>query len=155
MHTNHPKEDPLVELGYEHRDVNYKLLTRAILIFFGFTAFAFGVGLLIYNAIHPVQDRSTQLSNASRKRALPQAPNPLLQNNVTAKTDLMLMRQAEDARLHGTGTNEDGQTVHIPIERAIDLTLERGLPKTGASVPAVTRGNTTDMRRDETPGGEL
>jgi hypothetical protein len=150
MRTDHPREDPLVELGYEIRDVNYKALRNAVVYFFIFAVFAFAAGLGIYNWMNPMERRQTQANNASVVRRIPGAPNPLLQNNVTAKTDMMLMRKEEDVRLHGTGYVDDARTrVHIPIDRAIDLIAERGMPATKADVPAVTRGNTTDERRSE------
>jgi hypothetical protein len=42
--------------------------------------------------------------------------------------------------LHGYGwVNEAGGVVHIPIERAMELTLQRGLPTRaeGAALPAL------------------
>jgi hypothetical protein len=92
------------------------------------------------------------LANVNKlNRAMPAAPNPILQQNVNSKTDLMRMRTAEDDRLNGTGPIEGTDKVHIPIERAMDLLVERGLPKTESDVPAVSQGNTTDGPRTVTP----
>ncbi len=147
MHTNHKREDPLVELGYEVRDIEYKPLIKGVVYFFAFTLATFIVGYWIYNAMNPLKQRQTQVNNASSTRRIPNYPNPLLQNNVTAKTDMMLMRKQEAQRLEGTGYVEGTNQgrVHIPVERAIDLLAERGLPQTGQDVPAVSRGNTTDQ----------
>jgi hypothetical protein len=144
MRTDHPKEDPLVELGYEIRDVNYKSLTKAVVIFFAFTIGSFGAGLVIYNVYYKADDRPTLASTARLNRRMPQPPNPLLQGNVNSKTDMMRLRQAEDARLHGTGHIEGTDRVHIPVERAMELLTERGLPATNKDVPAVSQGNTTE-----------
>jgi hypothetical protein len=58
---------------------------------------------------------------------LPQPPAPRLQTDPAA--DLAAVRQADTARLSGYGWVERTQgTVHIPIDRALALTLERGLP---------------------------
>ncbi|MGV3618084.1 MAG: hypothetical protein ACO1SV_22385 [Fimbriimonas sp.] len=144
MRTDHPKEDPLVELGYEIRDVNYKSLTKAVVIFFVFAIGSFTAGLIIYNVMNPLKNRQTQMSTSRLKRNLPQPPNPLLQGNVTSKTDMMRLREVEDLRLHGTGPIEGTDRVHIPVERAMELLVERGLPATSKDVPAVSQGNTTD-----------
>lgn len=144
MRTDHPKEDPLVELGYEIRDVNYRALGKAILYFFVFAAISFGFGMWYYGKANPDVNRRTVANINQLKRPMPASPNPILQQNVNSKTDLMRMRDDEDTRLHGTGAIEGTDKVHIPIERAMDLLVERGLPKTGADVPAVSTGNTTD-----------
>jgi len=154
MHTNHPREDPLVELGYEIRDVNYKSLYRTVIYFFIFAGASAFAGLLLYNWWYPPQSRSTAANAAGMARAMPGKNYPLLQDNVTSKTDIMDLRKGEAARLHGTGYVDDSHTkAHIPIDRAMDLLVERGLPKVSASVPAVTRGNTTDQVPDAAPAG--
>lgn len=146
MHTNHKREDPLVELGYEIRDVNYKNIRTSVLIFFGFAAFSFLAGLGLYNLWYKKENRLTEENLAKVARPLPQSPAPLLQNNVDAKTDIIALRRAEAARLGGTGYNEDNHaTVHIPIHRAIDLLSSKGVKPTGQEVPAVSTGNTTDQ----------
>lgn len=61
---------------------------------------------------------------------------------------LLMYREQEDAQLHGTNwvTNEKGQrvTVSIPIEDAMKLTLERGLP-TDAKAKVTVRHSTGDV----------
>lgn len=143
MHTNHPKEDPLVELGYEHRDINFKNLTRAITYFFVFTAICFAAGFWVYDVMHPMSNRQTKTSETSYAKFKPKAPNPLLQDNITAKADIMTMRQSEYARLHSTGPIEGAPgKVHIPVERAMDLIVERGLPETPETSTPQIRGTT-------------
>lgn len=144
MRTDHPKEDPLVELGYEVRDVNYRTLGKAVIYFFVFASASFGFGMFWYGRTNPEADRHRVTNIRDLNRPMPAAPNPILQQNVNSKTDLMRLRAMEDDRLHGTGPIEGTDKVHIPIERAMDLLVERGLPKTGAEVPAVSQGNTTD-----------
>jgi hypothetical protein len=158
MHTEKEHIDPdvLATMGYERRDVNVAGLRRAVFIFY-----AFALGSAIFAAVvlywgvtipflnvkvaDPYMERTTvQQKNdfANREsRILPQYPNPLVQNNVTAKVELHEMRQAEDDRLNGTGyLDESRSRVFIPIERAKQILLQRGLPKTG-SEGAVSRGN--------------
>lgn len=151
MRTDHPKEDPLVELGYEIRDVNYRALVKAVVYFFVFAAASFGFGMWFYGKANPEKNRHTLANVNKLNRPMPGENHPILQQNVNSKTDLMRMREAEDNRLHGTGPIEGSDKVHIPIERAMDLLAERGLPKTGAEVPAVSQGNTTDGPKTTTP----
>jgi hypothetical protein len=51
--------------------------------------------------------------------------------------DLREMRAAEQDRLNGYGwVDEGGRVVHIPIDKAIDVLLEKGVPTRGAEPPA-------------------
>ncbi|HEV2991911.1 MAG TPA: hypothetical protein VG759_25970 [Candidatus Angelobacter sp.] len=52
--------------------------------------------------------------------------------------DMNQLRSAEDAHLRSTGKNPDG-TVHIPIDRAMELLSKEGLPQvSGPFMPAVS-----------------
>lgn len=144
MRTDHPKEDPLVELGYEVRDVNYRTLGKAVIYFFAFAVASFAFGMYWYGRTNPKEDRQTLATIKNLNRPMPASPNPILQQNVNSKTDMARMRTREDEILHGTGPVEGTDKVHIPIDRAMELLVERGLPKTGAQVPAISQGNTTD-----------
>ena len=149
MHTNEPKEDPLVELGYEHRDVNIKAIRNAAMGYFTFTTVCFIVGAFLFWKWDP--QFSTEFQNAKLNLRIPAPPNPLLQSDVTAKTDIMQLRQHEDAVLTSTGWDEAHSNLHIPIDRAMDLILQHGLPVTTETVPAISKGNTTDQRKDAVP----
>ncbi|MDX2064621.1 MAG: hypothetical protein SFX74_02645 [Fimbriimonadaceae bacterium] len=158
MHTNEKREDPLVEMGYEVRDVNLKVLNQSVIGFFIFTFAMIFIswGVLFGFRIGPFQTPAMNLDYANKQsgynavRKVPQAPNPVLQTNVSAKTDMMDMRQAEASRLEGTGyLDASKERVHIPIDRAIELLAERGLPST-ADAPAITRGNDDSEMRVNT-----
>ena len=59
-------------------------------------------------------------------------PEPRLEDN--ERTEINDTRYAEEVRLNSSGWVDQGAGVaHIPIERAMQLTLERGLPEVGAS----------------------
>ena len=151
MHTKGPKEDPLIDLGYEPRDINIKAIHKALFWFFTFATVMFIVGAWIYANINPAF--SPKVIAQKEDLIIPKAPNPLLQTNVTNITDIMHLRQHETEVLTGTGwRDETHSAVHIPIDRAIDILAERGLPVTGADVPAVSKGNTTDERKTVAPG---
>ncbi len=56
-------------------------------------------------------------------------PGPQLQTH--AREDLLKLRAAEDATLNSYGwVDRKAGVIHIPIERAMELTAQRGLPAT-------------------------
>src|SRR4051794_34981012 len=58
---------------------------------------------------------------------LTDVPAPQLQ--IDPQQDLVALREAEAKRLSSYGwVSRDRNIVHVPIERALGLTLERGLP---------------------------
>jgi hypothetical protein len=149
MHTKGPKEDPLVDMGYEIRDVDYPMLRKATIYFFVFAFAMFFIGWYIFKWMNPVFAPGFQANTIGK---IPGKPIPLLQDNETNVTDIMALRQAETARLTSTGWADDAHTkVHIPIEKAIDLLVKEGLPVVGANTPAVSKGNTTGERKTTTP----
>jgi len=66
-------------------------------------------------------------------------PEPRLQPDDTR--DMDLFRQSEDKILHSySRVDANGETVRIPIERAMEIVAERGLPNFGGPAPnPVTR----------------
>ncbi|MBN9504048.1 MAG: hypothetical protein BGO01_19895 [Armatimonadetes bacterium 55-13] len=124
MHTD-DKVDPLVELGYEQKDIAPKNIFKATMIFFGFAFFAWGI---VYAGLHflghlnpPEVDVNTVMSSK-----IPAEPNPILQTNITAKTAIRDLRQHENEVLATSGDSEYAQGFkRIPIEQAIKLSAER------------------------------
>ena len=165
MHTE-KREDPLGEMGYEIRDINMPLIKKAVNYFFSFAVFCiifawlalFGTpwGVpklgpipLGFEGMNPMYARKDSGFNTVRR--VPAAPNPLLQTNVSAKTDLFKMRQAEDKHLHGTGYVEGKKDrVYIPIESAMDLLVKRGIGKAGSNPAAKSTGTTNDKMNVDT-----
>jgi len=72
-------------------------------------------------------------------RKLIEPPAPRLQ--VRPKADLLRLRASENERLESYGWADDSrQFAHVPIERAVELLVERGIPgwpraDTDASAP--------------------
>ena len=148
MHTE-KREDPLVELGYEVRDVNKKALMNGTIGFFIFAIVSSIAGFIIFRLMYPVGFEA----QTEPKRLLPQSPNPIVQSNITAKTDIMTVRQHEDQVLNAPAHWLDASRtkVAIPIDRAMEIIAERGMPKTNPEVPAVTKGHTPDAAIGENP----
>ena len=107
-------------------DVNIRVLTAWLAGFFGLLLLA----MLVVAGIFRVLDAGEVAGPASDsvfagRRILP--PEPRLQ--VLPVDDLQALQQAEQKRLHGYGwVKKESGVVHVPIDRAIDLLLERGLP---------------------------
>jgi len=152
MHTNEPKEDPLVDLGYDHRDVDYKRLTKAVIAFLSFGVGAALIGAAIYTNrfwVFQIPEPKPGI-NAELNRTTPPTGTPFIQDNVASKTDIMALRQAETKRMTGTGyTDESHQYVYIPVDRAMAMVAQRGVgnspaTQTGAQPATASKPVSTD-----------
>ena len=148
MHTE-KREDPLVELGYEVRDLNTKAIRIAAIGFFLFAVGSSVLGFGIFYLMNPAGFAKVEESN----RLLPQPPNPILQSNITSKTDIMDLRQKETKVLDAPmGWSDKAKTkLHLPIDMAMEIIAKRGVPITSPSVPAVSKGHTPDPAIGEKP----
>lgn len=158
-HQLDPEEDALAKMGYELEDVDYKKLGRSIFWFFGFVVFCGVAGVLVFVAFVGTDKLTNPPEQTSPfVKRLPAEPNPLLQTNVTARTDIEHLRREENALLHDAPTWVDKSkgVVRIPIDQAMDkfmaqvganpnakTTIESGAP------PKVTR-----LPEETTEGGE-
>ena len=147
MHTNHEPEDPevLKAMGYDRRDLNVPTIKKWTIITLVFSLFCFAISLPIYfwfingspvnaSAIKP-QPSKIRVVEADKN-------NPVLQDNITTKVDIMDMRQREDKILSTTEwIDQNKGKVRIPIDQAIKLIAKRGV-ETGNTVEAKTLGNT-------------
>lgn len=111
--------------GYEKRDVSVRgiawfavaMVIAAIVMHIGLWLFELGL-----NRIYP---QGPAASRIGRPRVEP--PPPRLQSSPAA--DLRELRAAEEAVLNSYGwINREAGVIRIPIERAMELTSERGLP---------------------------
>lgn len=140
MHEHEYREDPeelakAQRQGYEHRDVDTSRLGRAGVMFFLFTILSIVVSLGAMKAIFWIQNRDSLAyqSSPEPRRKLP--PGPLLQSNVSAKEDILKLREKERVRLSTTGIDAETGKKHIPIEQAIEILAARGLPVASTSTP--------------------
>ena len=134
MHTNEPRELQGVELGYDPRDIESKPVAKFFLYFFIFAVASFGLGALIY----------TRMDLGGRSNFDPRKPKiagPLIQGNITSKTDIMALRQYERKEMTTYEPLPNGKW-RIPVDRAIDLLGSRGLPAIASEAPAKSTGTT-------------
>jgi hypothetical protein len=120
--------------GYEKRDVNAKWI-------FGIVAFLLAAGLIMHFSLAGFMQRLSKKSLPTDRLAgfRDAAPAremrkdiPLLQ--IAPTDDLKKFRSQEDAELHTYGwIDRTSGVVRVPIERAMELVLERGLPTRAGS----------------------
>jgi hypothetical protein len=136
-HSNHGTHD-LATAGVEADNVNLR------------GVFGFGIGLAVVAIIVHItmlwmwKLEVNSIDAANPPRVFPlavlqderQPPEPRLQTN--PKQDLKDLRAAEDVILHNyTWVDRNNNIVRIPIDDAIKLTLQQGLPsRPAASAPA-------------------
>jgi hypothetical protein len=115
--------------AYEHTDANIGaivkfgiwLVVTALVVHLGMGLL---YGVLIEGAKEPVADRRYPLAPPDSV-ALP--PEPRLQ--ASPILEIERFRAAEERRLHEYGwVDKDAGVVHIPVEEAMRLTVQRGLP---------------------------
>ncbi len=135
MHE-HEQDDPEVlseieKLGYDPRDVPVeKTAVHAFFLFFS----CFVVGLIAWGIMAAIDryegTRTTGKQPLPERRSGPQDPYPLLQTNLTAKTDIHDLRAQEAAKTDTAGwVDKDKGVARIPVSAAIEKVLSEGLPQ--------------------------
>ncbi|MGA3235123.1 MAG: hypothetical protein ABSG03_02375 [Bryobacteraceae bacterium] len=123
------------ENRYEHRDVSFKALTKFAIGLIITTIFSVGLVLGMFQYLLHREGgvpASRVESPAQDARQLP--PEPRLED--TPATDLQEMRAAEDQVLHNyRWLDQSNGIVRLPIDRAMDLIAQRGLPARQESGP--------------------
>jgi hypothetical protein len=127
---------------YERSDADPRLI--------GAIALGTAVFLLLspwlLNEIYPSAKHSGGIAGP-----LPQPPPPRLQ--VRPKSDLERLRADERQRLDGVGwIDRQQQIAHIPIERAMQLLVNRGLPDWPKDQPNNSSGNSPSQSPASTGG---
>jgi hypothetical protein len=116
---------------HEQKDVDVvSLFTIAFLLFLSCVVIFFVVwGMMHYFKVHEPAKTAGQANLPVA--TVEEFPRPRLQ--VKAPLDLAKLRAAEDANLDSyRWIDRNSGTVRIPIDRAMQLLLERGLPDVGA-----------------------
>jgi hypothetical protein len=113
-------EDLLQELGYETQDIQYKKFGVYGMYFFGFFIFCVISGFVFMFFMSPTKLHGGKMADSVPKTDMPLAA-PLLQSNITARTDIMSLRRNEAAAMDSAGVIDKGHGVYrIPIDQAID-----------------------------------
>jgi hypothetical protein len=118
--------------NHERKDVDAPSLFTIAFVLFLFCLIIFLVvwGMMHYFKFHEPAKTAGQATLPLTSTG--QFPKPRLE--VKGPVDLAKLRTAEDADLNTYGwVNRDSGSVRIPIDRAMQLLLERGLPDVGAA----------------------
>lgn len=123
-----PQVDYLRKLGYEQRDVSLEALGKWLIglgIFIGATALVtYGIFKVF---VAPAIPAGKQEPGLTVPLPPPPPPNPALQPS--PRLDLRKWREEEDAAMNSFGwVDRRRGIVRIPVERAMDLLAEQGLP---------------------------
>lgn len=124
--TPHETTDAADNPGYERRDVRISALVwLALSVLLGTTAVFVVLWLLLGYLENQARRADPQLSPLAETDRPP--PAPRLQE--TPVEDLQALIQRDEALLTTYGwADKEQQTVRIPVSRAMDLAVERGLP---------------------------
>ena len=119
----------LEEMGYEHEDLQLDAAPKATIWFFVGVILSIIAGGIIFFMISPDAVAFQRTQTFREFRRMPEAPAPLLQTNRSAHEDIAKLKTAENAELHSFGWVDKAKGVaHIPVEEAMKMTLEEGLP---------------------------
>jgi hypothetical protein len=164
---NHKPEEVDTSLGYERSDVGVTgiiVFLASMAIFVVVTAVVcYGVGKVINARMNKEDGPNSKWTKTVDIRQLGDLPsNPAMQNKVAelmhqfpsprvqvdnGDQDIATLHAKEDLLLdHYTWVNESKGTVRIPIERAMELIAQRGLP---VAPPAKTQPLMTGDTRPE------
>lgn len=127
MHTREEEpQDPTKK--YDTRDLPMGGVIKGVVAFFVFTIIMGPAGCLALKSVggnvgapyfgHEPIPVADEADFGSRK--IPKEPNPLLQNNITAATDMHNLRRRENLILKNGGVNPTTKKQTIPIEKAIE-----------------------------------
>ncbi|MBX7258201.1 MAG: hypothetical protein K1Y02_17700 [Candidatus Hydrogenedentes bacterium] len=138
MHKNH-HDSPSHNPGYETRDVKGKQVFWSLAVLSVITVICIFIAVWIFNFFDKDLPSSAAVvpSVAGKERILP--PEPRLQ--AMPPLDLKKYNADQLAAVTTYGwVDKNAQRLHVPIELAIDLTAQRGLPhiNPGDPLPAVT-----------------
>ena len=140
--------------SYEHTDANvwavvkfsFWLVITALVVHVGVGVM---YGALISQAKEPEADRRYPLAT-SKSATLP--PEPRLQESPSREVEHFRAIEEQRLRAYGWVDKEKG-VVHIPIEEAMRLTVERGLP--ARSTDAVSPGASPGMLASDASAGRV
>ena len=144
--------------GHEQRDANAKWIFGMVLLLFVFLFFIQAVLVAWLNSL-----KHTPTPTDAWRPARPSSANfaPLPRLQLSPPGDLQSFRAREEAELHSYGwIDRTAGVVRIPIERAMDLVLQQGLPTRTTTNPVQLGPSSyelirqrADHRENEIKGG--
>jgi hypothetical protein len=127
MEPQKPQADHIETKNYETRDMNLRVVINSLI---GLAVLVVVSLLLMWGLFYLLlaERRSSIDIPLPPLAASQEPPEPRLQ--AVPKDELETLRLEEETLLNGySWVNKEAGVVRIPIERAMELTLERGLPE--------------------------
>ncbi len=116
-------------IGHETRDISVRTVVRFAL---GLVVVCAVTGAVVVGLFHQFERSHPSPDPASRIALDPHMIAPMPQLQTAPAADYERFREAEDAKLNSYGwIDKNAGIVRIPIERAMDLIAQRGLPTRG------------------------
>lgn len=140
------------DVSYEKRDVNPRaILWVGVAIIISAVVIHFAVwGVFDFFSAREAHKGKPPATLVNAKRQPP--PRPRLQTDAPA--DLQEMRAREDAVLESYGwVDRQNGIVHIPVQRAMELLVERGLPTTEPTMTNPAESQTSAGKNMKTTVG--
>lgn len=133
--------------GYEVADVRSgPLLLSAVILAVVVAAVCVFLTVFVRSLRTDAKRHDPTLSPLYDRQWRPEGPR--LQTDPAS--DLARMRARENRALHGyRWIDQKSGVVQLPIDRAMDLLLEQGLPKTSAEIPGAAPGDAKEERKTE------
>ena len=155
--AKHAKHDG--RFGKEFDDeISGRGVWGSILLVAGSMVFAFVSMIWFVDFLEERQDKPPIAATprlAAEAAAIAAPPSTRLQ--VDPEGELVELRREMAKRIHGYGwVDQSGGLVHIPIDQAMALVLDRGLPRAAPSIPMTDQGTAADgtVLDGEGPTGE-
>lgn len=111
--------------GYEKQDVGFRFAMLFVSALLAAVIVVLIITVWFYRAVVPPQQQVAQ-TPVSQQRPLP--PAPVLQ--VNPAVDMQKFREREEQKASSYGwVDEKGGIAHVPVQRAMEIVAERGLPQ--------------------------
>jgi len=132
-YPNEPESNPTV--AHEETDADTRAITQfGIALALVLVLSQLGLWWLFNSFTRRESKLSPPVSALVRAQAPTEPPEPKLQAN--PQSDMRMMREKEDTILNHYGwVDPNHGVVRIPVDRALDLVAERGLPQFKATEP--------------------
>lgn len=137
MHTEPSKHASNPEIQYEKTDAHVRPLYQFLFWISVITILTAVIAMVILRGLESWRDKASTRPTMAEAQDAQQPPAPRLQ--IQEPKDLAVFRKEEGEILSTYGVvDRDKGIYRIPIEEAMKLTLERGLPTVGdpATAPA-------------------
>lgn len=127
--------DVLEEMGYENTDeAASSPVGKYTIWLFGFIFVMIGFSAAFFTVADRVD--GFKFKQERKPLRLPPEGTPLLQGNVAAQADMYELKKQEHAKLNAYSENKEDGTYKVPIDKAMKIVVERGLPtRPNAGVP--------------------